>query len=104
MLVDARPQLEGQVMLKRLIKHGIPCTYVLLNAISCIMAVSSYLLKREHPSLVLACSKEHECVWPDSGAAFRFDLLFCTLAVLEIARFSVLKCSAMKVARHLDLV
>ena len=38
-LADARPQLEGQRMLKRLIKRGIPTTYALLNALSCLISV-----------------------------------------------------------------
>ncbi|BDA49360.1 Translation initiation factor eIF-2B subunit delta at C-terminar half [Coccomyxa sp. Obi] len=37
-LADARPQLEGQRMLKRLIKRGIPTTYALLNALSCLIS------------------------------------------------------------------
>ncbi len=40
-LADARPQLEGQRMLKRLIKRGIPTTYALLNALSCLISVIS---------------------------------------------------------------
>jgi hypothetical protein len=49
-LVDARPQLEGRLMLKRLIKRGIPCVYVLLNAISCVISVRS------------ACQERHPCL------------------------------------------
>ena len=38
-LADARPQLEGQATLKRLIKRGIPTTYILLNSLSCLISV-----------------------------------------------------------------
>lgn len=41
-LADARPQLEGQRMLKRLIKRGIPTTYALLNALSCLISVTPH--------------------------------------------------------------
>ncbi|EIE24925.1 translation initiation factor [Coccomyxa subellipsoidea C-169] len=37
-LADARPQLEGQAPLKRLIKRGIPTTYILLNSLSCLIS------------------------------------------------------------------
>jgi len=33
-IVDARPKREGKELMKRLVKEGIRCTYVLLNAVS----------------------------------------------------------------------
>ena len=36
-VMDSRPQLEGRPLLRRLLSHGIACTYVLLNAASYIM-------------------------------------------------------------------
>ena len=36
--MDARPHLEGRALLRRLLSHGIACTYVLLNACSYIMS------------------------------------------------------------------
>jgi len=43
-LVDSRPKYEGKALLKRLIKHGLDCTYVLLTAISYIMKGVSKVL------------------------------------------------------------
>ncbi|XP_010440992.1 PREDICTED: translation initiation factor eIF-2B subunit delta-like isoform X3 [Camelina sativa] len=37
LVVDSRPKLEGQLLLRRLIKRGISCTYTHINAISYIM-------------------------------------------------------------------
>ncbi|KAJ0255099.1 hypothetical protein HA466_0099050 [Hirschfeldia incana] len=37
LVVDSRPKLEGQLLLRRLIKRGIDCTYTHINAISYIM-------------------------------------------------------------------
>ncbi|CAK0784430.1 hypothetical protein CVIRNUC_007634 [Coccomyxa viridis] len=34
---DARPHLEGRVLRQRLIKCGIACTYILLNAVACVI-------------------------------------------------------------------
>ena len=47
---DARPHLEGRVLRQRLIKHGIACTYILLNAVACVIPVSSawHLLHNTH--------------------------------------------------------
>lgn len=36
-IVDGRPWLEGKEQLKRLVKHGIECSYILINALSFIM-------------------------------------------------------------------
>lgn len=36
-IVDARPHLEGKEQMRRLVKHGIDCSYMLINAISFIM-------------------------------------------------------------------
>lgn len=37
LVVDSRPKLEGQLLLRRLIKRGISCTYTHINAVSYIM-------------------------------------------------------------------
>ncbi|KAF8087128.1 hypothetical protein N665_0598s0012 [Sinapis alba] len=37
LVVDSRPKLQGQLLLRRLIKRGINCTYTHINAISYIM-------------------------------------------------------------------
>ncbi|KFK33240.1 hypothetical protein AALP_AA6G348400 [Arabis alpina] len=37
LVVDSRPKLEGQLLLRRLIKRGINCTYTHINALSYIM-------------------------------------------------------------------
>ncbi|KAJ3105208.1 Eukaryotic translation initiation factor 2B, subunit 4 delta, 67kDa [Phlyctochytrium planicorne] len=34
---DARPKLEGRVMLKRLVESGIPCTYILSNSLAVVI-------------------------------------------------------------------
>lgn len=36
--MDSRPHLEGRALLRRLLSHGIACSYVLLNAASYIMS------------------------------------------------------------------
>ena len=36
-VVDSRPKLEGQLLLRRLVRKGLSCTYTHVNAISCIM-------------------------------------------------------------------
>ncbi|KAK9814224.1 hypothetical protein WJX72_002536 [[Myrmecia] bisecta] len=36
-VVDSRPQLEGRELLRRLLKHGISCSYIYINALSYIM-------------------------------------------------------------------
>jgi len=42
-VVDGRPWLEGKEQLRRLVKHGIDCSYILINALSFIMPeVNSY--------------------------------------------------------------
>jgi translation initiation factor eIF-2B subunit delta len=36
-VVDSRPKLRGRKMLNELVRHGVACTYVLLNGVSFIM-------------------------------------------------------------------
>jgi translation initiation factor eIF-2B subunit delta len=36
-VVDSRPKLNGKHVLEQLVKHGIDCTYVLINALSFVM-------------------------------------------------------------------
>ncbi|XP_042519952.1 translation initiation factor eIF-2B subunit delta-like isoform X2 [Macadamia integrifolia] len=36
-VVDSRPMLEGQALIRRLVVKGISCTYTHINAVSCIM-------------------------------------------------------------------
>lgn len=36
-VVDSRPRLEGRETLRRLVKQGVRCTYVLINAISYVL-------------------------------------------------------------------
>lgn len=36
-VVDSRPRLEGRETLRRLVRHGIHCTYVMINAISYVL-------------------------------------------------------------------
>ncbi|KAK9844708.1 hypothetical protein WJX74_005760 [Apatococcus lobatus] len=36
-IVDSRPQNEGRQLLQKLLRHGIPCTYTHLNALSYVM-------------------------------------------------------------------
>jgi len=43
--MDSRPQLEGRALLRRLLSHGIACTYVLLNAASYIMSEVTKVLR-----------------------------------------------------------
>ena len=39
MVVDSRPHYEGKAMLAKLLAHGIPCTYLHLNALCYSMQV-----------------------------------------------------------------
>lgn len=50
-VVDSRPDYEGQEMLKSLTMMGISCTYVLINAISFIMPEVSKVLLGAHALL-----------------------------------------------------
>ncbi|TYH56838.1 hypothetical protein ES332_D08G048800v1 [Gossypium tomentosum] len=36
-VVDSRPKLEGQLLLRRLVRKGLSCTHTHVNAVSCIM-------------------------------------------------------------------
>ena len=53
-VADARPHLEGKVLRQRLIKHGIACTYILLNGLACVIRVRPHgpsLSHAEGPAL-----------------------------------------------------
>ncbi|XP_034121471.1 translation initiation factor eIF-2B subunit delta isoform X1 [Drosophila guanche] len=50
-VVDSRPTCEGQEMLRRLHAHGIPCTYVLINAVGYVMAEATKVLLGAHALL-----------------------------------------------------
>ncbi|XP_017072996.1 translation initiation factor eIF-2B subunit delta isoform X2 [Drosophila eugracilis] len=50
-VVDSRPGCEGQEMLRRLHAHGIPCTYVLINAVGYVMAEATKVLLGAHALL-----------------------------------------------------
>lgn len=43
-VVDGRPWLEGKELIRRLAKHGVECSYVLINALSFIMPEVSLLM------------------------------------------------------------
>ncbi|EDW09454.1 translation initiation factor eIF-2B subunit delta isoform X1 [Drosophila mojavensis] len=50
-VVDSRPFCEGQEMLRRLHACGIPCTYVLINAISYVMPEATKVMLGAHALL-----------------------------------------------------
>lgn len=50
-VVDSRPKLEGKEMLKRLVAHRVPCTYILLNALSYVMQEVSKVFLGAHAML-----------------------------------------------------
>ncbi|XP_051156271.1 translation initiation factor eIF-2B subunit delta [Leptopilina boulardi] len=50
-VVDGRPWLEGKEMLKRLVKHGIECSYILIHALSFIMPKVSKVFLGAHAIL-----------------------------------------------------
>ncbi|XP_037712651.1 translation initiation factor eIF-2B subunit delta isoform X1 [Drosophila subpulchrella] len=50
-VVDSRPGCEGQEMLRRLHAFGIPCTYVLINAVGYVMAEATKVLLGAHALL-----------------------------------------------------
>ncbi|NXA00513.1 EI2BD factor, partial [Nesospiza acunhae] len=50
-VVDSRPRLEGRETLRRLVQHGIHCTYVMINAISYVLPEVSKVLLGAHALL-----------------------------------------------------
>nr|XP_028581217.1 translation initiation factor eIF-2B subunit delta [Podarcis muralis] len=50
-VVDSRPRLEGQETLRRLVKQGICCSYVLINAVSYVLPEVSKVLLGAHALL-----------------------------------------------------
>lgn len=50
-VVDGRPWLEGKEMLKRLVKHGVECSYILIHALSFIMPKVSKVFLGAHAIL-----------------------------------------------------
>ncbi|XP_043507762.1 translation initiation factor eIF-2B subunit delta [Frieseomelitta varia] len=50
-IVDGRPWLEGKEQLRRLAKHGIECSYILINALSYIMPEVSKVFLGAHAIL-----------------------------------------------------
>lgn len=50
-VVDSRPGCEGQELLRRLHATGIPCTYVLINAVGYVMAGATKVLLGAHALL-----------------------------------------------------
>ncbi|XP_033001188.1 translation initiation factor eIF-2B subunit delta [Lacerta agilis] len=50
-VVDSRPRLEGQETLRRLVKRGICCSYVLINAVSYVLPEVSKVLLGAHALL-----------------------------------------------------
>lgn len=50
-VVDSRPFLEGQEMLRKLVSYNINCTYVLINAVSFIMPEVTKVLLGAHALL-----------------------------------------------------
>jgi len=50
-VVDSRPKLMGKLVMEQLVKHGINCTYVLINAISFIMHKVTKVIMGAHALL-----------------------------------------------------
>ncbi|XP_077367020.1 translation initiation factor eIF2B subunit delta [Festucalex cinctus] len=50
-VVDSRPRLEGRETLRRLVRHGISCTYVLISVVSYILPEVSKVLLGAHALL-----------------------------------------------------
>jgi translation initiation factor eIF-2B subunit delta len=50
-VVDSRPKLKGKKALEELVKHGIDCSYVLINAISFVMNKVNKVLLGSHALL-----------------------------------------------------
>ena len=68
-VIDGRPKLEGREMLRRLVRHGIKCSYVLIN-------VASYVMKEVQCTKSLLCIV-HPCQYEDHAADNRIrDLCF----------------------------
>ncbi|KAM7278320.1 hypothetical protein ACFE04_005454 [Oxalis oulophora] len=78
-VVDSRPKLEGQTLLRRLVEQGLSCTYTHINALSYIMhEVSRVFLGA---SSVLSNGTVYSTVGTASVAmvanAFRVPVIFC---------------------------
>ncbi|XP_013413098.2 translation initiation factor eIF-2B subunit delta-like [Lingula anatina] len=50
-VVDGRPKLEGREMLRRLVRHGIKCSYVLINTASYVMQEATKVFLGAHALL-----------------------------------------------------
>jgi len=50
-VLDSRPKLEGRELLRRLVKHGIKCSYMLINAVSYIMGEVTKVFLGAHSML-----------------------------------------------------
>lgn len=50
-VVDSRPRLEGKEQLRRLVKYGLDCSYVLINAVSFVMPKVSKVFLGAHAIL-----------------------------------------------------
>ncbi|XP_062579532.1 translation initiation factor eIF-2B subunit delta-like [Saccostrea cucullata] len=54
-VVDARPKMEGKEMLRRLVRAGIPCSYILINAASYAMQEATKVMLGAHALLANGC-------------------------------------------------
>ncbi|KAK3087547.1 hypothetical protein FSP39_007400 [Pinctada imbricata] len=54
-VVDARPKMEGKEMLRRLVRRGITCSYVLMNAASYAMQEATKVFLGAHAMLANGC-------------------------------------------------
>jgi len=61
-VVDGRPWLEGKEQLRRLAKHGIECSYILINALSFIMPEVNNFAHNELKNLFLKICLIHKCL------------------------------------------
>lgn len=80
-VMDSRPQLEGRALLRRLLSHGIACTYVLLNAASYIMSEVTKVLRPYCYSFARPVIQYTACLPSKHQAAGVTGVLLCHLDV-----------------------
>eukprot|EP00118_Oscarella_pearsei_P011181 m.73224 g.73224 ORF g.73224 m.73224 type:complete len:499 (+) comp35828_c0_seq9:28-1524(+) len=78
-VVDGRPKMEGRECVRRLARHGIPCTYVLINAVSYVMKEVSKVILGAHALLAngYVLSRVGTSLVAMVASSFRVPVLIC---------------------------
>ncbi|XP_038051378.1 translation initiation factor eIF-2B subunit delta-like [Patiria miniata] len=78
-IVDSRPKMEGIEAVRRLMKHGIKCTYILINAVSYMMQEVSKVFLGAHALLAngYVMSRVGSSVIATVAKAYNVPVLIC---------------------------